>query len=126
MANFQFSLYLRESGLSESEQSNLERIFESLTPERKVIVIEQWPQYLDKLLEIKHYAEAERKRNIFEAFARIEAILDDAQVRKQEADKQAKIQEMQRRENAEGARKFDELRRMEALKKIGRPIVESQ
>jgi hypothetical protein len=122
MANFQFSLYLRESGLSEAERANLERIFESLTPDRKLDIIERWPRYLDRILQIRQYAEAERKRNILQAFARIEAILDDAELRKQEAAERTEKAAAEQRAVEEGSRAYDAARRMDALKRIGRPV----
>lgn len=122
--NFQFSLYLRESGLSEQERFNLERIFSALLPERKVEIIENWPKYLDKLLEIKHYAEEERKRNILSAFDRIEKLISDAELRAKDEKAQAAEREKEFQANRAGAEEYERNKRLEALKRIGRPTEE--
>lgn len=122
--NFQFSLYLKESGLSEQERFNLERIFSALLPERRVEILENWPKYLDKLLEIKHYAEEERKRNILSAFDRIEKLVSDAELRAQDEKKRADEREKELQENRMGAEEYEKNKRLEALKRIGRPTEE--
>lgn len=122
--NFQFSLYLKESGLSEQERSNMERIFSALRPERQVEIIDHWPKYLDKILEIKHYAEAERKRNILSAFERIEKLLDDAELRAQAAEAEEREREREFQIERSGAEEYEKRRQLDALRKIGRPTIE--
>lgn len=119
--NFQFSLYLKESGLSEQERFNLERIFSALLPERQVEIIDGWPKYLDKLLEIKHYADEERKRNILAAFDRIDKLLSDAELRAQEAAGKAAEREKEFKENRLGAEEYERMKKLDALKNFGRP-----
>lgn len=114
--NFQFALYLRESGLSEQERYNLERIFSALLPERQVEIIDNWPKYLDKLLEIKHYADEERKRNIASAFDRIDKLLSDAELRAQESVRKAEERLKEIQENRMGAEEFDRLKKLDAMK----------
>ena len=121
--NFQFALYLRESGLSEQERSNLERIFSALLPERQVEIIDNWPKYLDKLLEIKHYADEERKRNIASAFDRIDKLLSDAELRAQESVRKAEERLKELNENRMGAEEYDRLKKLDAMKNFGRPAV---
>lgn len=82
--------------------------------------MEEWPRYLNKIFEIKRYADAERKRNIFEAFARIEALLDDASLRRQEAERTAALTAAERKQELLGAEQFDAERRLAAMKRIGR------
>lgn len=124
--NFQFALYLKESGLSEQERYNLERIFSALLPERQVEIIDNWPKYLDKLLEIKHYADEERKRNIASAFDRIDKLLSDAELRAQESVRKAEERMKELRENRMGAEEFDRLKKLDAMKNLGRPAVSLQ
>lgn len=114
--NFQFSLYLKESGLSEQERSNLERIFSALLPERQVEIIDNWPKYLDKLLEIKHYADEERKRNIAAAFDRIDKLLSDAELRAKETVRKAEERLRELRENRMGAEEYERLKKLDAMK----------
>lgn len=119
--NFQFSLYLKESGLSEQERFNLERIFSALLPERQVEILEAWPKYLDKLLEIKQYADEERKRSIASAFDRIEKLISDAELRAEEKRERSAEEEREFQRNLLGAEEYERNKRLEALKKIGRP-----
>lgn len=116
--NFQFSLYLSQSGLSESERSNMERIFATLTPERQQAVIDGWPRYLAKLLEIKHYAEEEKKRAVRETLTNIRSLLSDIEHRKKEASEKAEAEGREALDNVIGSEEYERSRRMDALKRI--------
>lgn len=118
--NFQFAVYLNQSPLPESERADLERIFATLRPERQVEIIDAWPKYLEKILEIKHYADTEKKRIMLDTFTKIDAILDDANLRAQQAEREAAEHVARLAEEAKTAAEYDAGRRLEALKNLGR------
>lgn len=116
--NFQFSLYLSQSGLSESERSNMERIFSTLAPERQQAVIDGWPEYLAKLLEIKRYAEEEKRRAIKETLSGIRSLLSDIEHRKREEESRKASEEREALDNVVGSEEYERVRRMDALRRI--------
>ncbi len=77
----------------------MERIFSALLPERQVEILDNWPKYLDKLLEIKQYADEERRRNIANAFERIERLVSEAELRAEEARKKTALAEAEFQSN---------------------------
>ncbi len=119
--NFQFSAYLRESPLPESERADLERIFAMLRPERKVEILDAWPKYLAKILEIKAYAEEEKGRLMMETFARIDAILDDATLRANEEAARREREEAERLETVRISAEYDANAKLRAMRNLGRP-----
>lgn len=83
-------------------------------------ILDNWPKYLDKLLEIKQYADEERRRNIANAFERIEKLVSEAELRAEEARKRTADMEAEFRLEAAGAEEYERRRKLEALKNVGR------
>ena len=115
MDNFQFTALLASSPFSPEERRNFTVIFNSLTPERKVQIIDGWPGYLDQILAIKHKAKEERERIIAEGFAKITQMMSEAYVREQ-AEARKKVQEA--KEQEEIARNVEFYNRQKKLEQI--------
>lgn len=121
MDNYKFTSLLAQTTLSTAEKYNLTVIFNTLTDNRKLEIIENWRTYYDKILSIHTSAEEEKAENIRITFAKINSLIDEALLRDQ-ARKQAEVQkEAQQEEERKSAEIYDMQRRMEQFRNIGRP-----
>ena len=121
MDNYKFTSLLSQTSLSTAEKYNLTVIFNTLTDNRKLEIIENWRMYYDKILSIHSAAEEEKAENIRITFAKINSLINEALLRDEARKKLEAKQEQQREEERRNAELYDARRRMEQLRNIGRP-----
>ncbi len=118
MDNYKFTSLLAQTSLSIAEKYNLTVIFNTLTDNRKIEIIDNWRVYYDKILSIHTAAEEEKAENIRITFAKINSLIDEAllrdEARKQEEAKKRRQQE----EELKAAEMYDAQRRLEQLRNI--------
>lgn len=121
MDNYKFTSLLAQTSLSTAEKYNLTVIFNTLTDNRKLEIIENWRIYYDKILSIHNQAEEEKQENIRITFAKINNLIDEAILREEARKKAEAKQETQKEEERKTSEVYDMQRRMEQLRNIGRP-----
>ncbi len=121
MDNYKFTSLLAQTTLSTAEKYNLTIIFNTLTDNRKIEIIENWRVYYDKILSIHNTAEEEKAENIRVTFAKINSLIDDAIQRDEVRKREEAKAEKQREEERKNSETYDMQRRMEQLRNIGRP-----
>lgn len=121
MDNYKFTSLLAQTSLSNAEKYNLTIIFNTLTDNRKLEIIENWRVYYDKILSIHTVAEKEKTENIRITFAKINSLIDEALLREEARKREEGRQEAKKEEERKTAGEYDQQRRMEQLRNIGRP-----
>ncbi len=116
MQNFKFTSLLTVTPLSDEDKYNLTVIFSAMKPERQLDIIENWPNYLDRILQIHGKAEDERKRQIQETFTRINQMIDDAYLKEQE-NKLIRAEEKSRKDaDMIAAMEYDQKRKIASIR----------
>lgn len=121
MDNYKFTSLLAQTSLSVWEKYNLTVIFNTLTDNRKIEIIENWRVYYDKILSIHNIAEEEKTENIRITFAKINHLIDEALLRDEARKIEESKQEAEREEEKKSSEIYDTQRKMEQLRHIGRP-----
>lgn len=121
MDNYKFTSLLAQTSLSTAEKYNLTVIFNTLTDNRKLEIIENWRVYYDKILSIHTSAEEEKAENIRVTFAKINNLIDEAILRDEARKRQEAAQEEKQKEEQRSAETYDMQRKLEQLRHIGRP-----
>lgn len=117
MENYKFTSLLAATPLSDEDKYNLALIFSRLRPDRQIDIMDHWDQYLDRILLIHTKAEDERKRQIQETFARINAMIDDAYQKEQVRKQQESIEQAKKDADMNAAIEYDQKRKLEAIRK---------
>jgi thioredoxin reductase len=116
MQNFKFTSLLAVTPLSDEDKYNLTVIFSAMKPERQLDIIENWPNYLDRILQIHGKAEDERKRQIQETFTRINQMIDDAYLKEQE-NKHIRAEEQSKKDaDMIAAMEYDQKRKIASIR----------
>lgn len=116
--NFKFRQFLEVSTLTFAEKYDINTIFNCLSNERKVHIIDNWPIYLDQILKIKNETLEKRKENIAETLDRISNIVDEAILRKMKQEEEKKQLEIELKEVQKNAIIFDQMKKLSDLKKL--------
>ena len=120
MDNYKFTSFLAQTSLSTGEKYNLTIIFNTLTDDRKIEIIENWKKYYDKILSVHTSAEEEKQENIRITFAKINSLIDEALLRDEARKREETKQEKQKEEERKMTETYDMQRRLEQLRNIGR------
>ena len=78
MDNYKFTSLLAQTSLSTAEKYNLTVIFNTLTDNRKIEIIDNWRVYYDKILSIHTAAEEEKAAAMVEAWEAGELSAEEA------------------------------------------------
>ena len=82
MVNYKFTSLLEKTPLTNEDKYNLSVIFVAMKPERQLDIIEYWPTYLDKIIQLHTEAEAQKKSQLQETFSKINQIIRTAKLKK--------------------------------------------
>lgn len=116
--NFKFKQLLEQSGLSFGEKYDISNIFNCLSDDRKMDIIDSWPFYLNQILKIRLETEDKRRENIAKALRNIDNIVNEAILRKKAEEEQRRLQRIEDNEIQKNAQVFEEMRRANALQNL--------
>lgn len=116
--NFKFNQLLEQSGLSISEKYDIWSIFSALNDDRKIDIINKWPQYLNEILKIRQDSFEKRRENIVIALRNIDSIVNEAILRKKDEEERLRQKSIENSQIMKGTQSFDEIRRSNALKDL--------
>ena len=117
MSNFQFQTYLQATPLGDESKHNLNTIFNTLTSERKFEILDNWPKYLDLLLQLEKKGKEEREKNIQEALKKIENLISDALERDRQKALQKSKSVEESREDFKRAEEYDTKQKAQEFQK---------
>jgi phosphoribosylanthranilate isomerase len=82
MVNYKFTSLLEKTPLTKEDKYNLSVIFVAMKPERQIDIIEYWPNYLDKIVQLHKEAEKKKKTQLQETFSKINQIISTTKLKK--------------------------------------------
>lgn len=82
MLNYKFSSLLEDTPLTAEDKYNLSVIFVAMKSERQLDIIESWPTYLERIVQLHAEAEKAKKLQLQETFSKINQIIDTAKLKK--------------------------------------------
>ncbi len=98
MDNYRLKVLLETSWLSAEVKYNVTNIFNSLTDEKKVEIIDRWENFFfPRILKLQKLSEEEIKQAVIESLKQINNVIDEALLRekneKEKLEKQRKLEE---------------------------------
>jgi stalled ribosome alternative rescue factor ArfA len=109
--NFKFKQMLDSSGLSISEKFDINNIFNCLSIDRKIEIIDNWPNYLNQILKIRNETQDKRRENIANALHNINNIVNDAILRQRDEEERKRKESLERQEINRSANTYDQMKR---------------
>lgn len=82
MLNYKFSSLLESTPLTEEDKYNLSVIFVAMKSERQINIIEYWPSYLERIIELHAKAEKAKEIQLQETFSKINQIIGGVKKKK--------------------------------------------
>ncbi|EKE26839.1 MAG: hypothetical protein ACD_4C00137G0005 [uncultured bacterium (gcode 4)] len=116
--NFKFRQCIEESWLSFAEKYDIWNIFNCLSDERKIQIIDNWPHYLDQILKIRSETDDKRKENIRNALNNINNIVNEAILRQKESEAKKEKLEKENREIQRNAQIYDQMKKANDLQSL--------
>ena len=116
--NFKFRQYLEESSLTFAEKYDIWNIFNCLSNDRKIQIIDNWPFYLNQILKIRNETQEKRKENIMNALNNINNIVNEAILRQKDQEEKNRKLELERQEIEKGARIYDQMKKANDLQNL--------
>ncbi|EKE29395.1 MAG: hypothetical protein ACD_2C00181G0003 [uncultured bacterium (gcode 4)] len=116
--NFKFKQLLEESGLSFSEKYDISNIFNVLSDERKIDILNKWPLYLNEIFKIRNESLEKRKENLTHALNNIEKIVNEAILRKRDEDERKSRESAERQEINRTAFAYDQMKKANDLQSL--------
>jgi hypothetical protein len=116
--NFKFRQYLEESSLDFAEKYDIGNIFNCLSNDRKVKIIDNWPFYLNQILKIRNETQEKRKENIMNALNNINNIVNEAILRQKDQDEKNRKLVIEQNEIQKNAQIYDQMKRTNDLQNL--------
>ncbi|MDD2487291.1 MAG: hypothetical protein PHS92_02895 [Candidatus Gracilibacteria bacterium] len=116
--NFKFRQYLEASTLTFAEKYDIGTIFNCLSNERKIRIIDNWPLYLDQILKIRNETKEKRRENIMNTLNNINNIVNDAILRQRDQQEKNRRLEAEQQEINRNAQVFDQMRKTNDLQNL--------
>lgn len=104
--------------MSVAEKHDISHIFDCLSDDRKVAIIDAWPYYLDQILKIRKETYEKRRENIMTAIRNINNIVNEAILRKKQQEEMRVAQRTDEAELMRNAETYDQMRRANQLQQL--------
>lgn len=116
--NFKFKQLLEQSWLSVAEKYDISNIFNYLSDDRKIDIIDKWPHYLNEILKIRQESFDKRRDNIARALKNIDDIVNEAILRKKDEEERKRQEMKENNEIVKNAQSYDEIRKLQNLQNL--------
>lgn len=122
MKNSQLQTLLARTPLCEEDIYNVTVIFEALSEERKIHILNHWEKYVAKLILEREKLDKTREKEIIKTLKQANTLLDEAILRMNEKNFQKEEMKRQTQENLASADLYESMKKSKNLREIARNI----